>query len=190
MQHPTSPIGTSPIGGRIACGKGLPTPFVDYVIDVGGMRLLLVWAWLGDLLVGGRSLRPGSRRFLTRGISAHHPHSLSHAIRVDPPSPGRQPRTRLNCRCPAKCGRLGAVTGPSFDDSTGGREKARSAAGVIVTRLLAVLVVAMVVTSILGFTLFDRQGGNSATALASLAIGGSAAALGLILGFREAHHAS
>jgi hypothetical protein len=83
-----------------------------------------------------------------------------------------------------------ASTGPSFDDSTGGREKARSAAGVIVTRLLAVLVVAMVLTSILGFTLFDRQGGNSATALASLAIGGSAAALGLILGFREAHQAS
>jgi hypothetical protein len=35
-----------------------------------------------------------------------------------------------------------------------------------------------------------RQGGNSATALASLAIGGSAAALGLILGFREAYQAS
>jgi hypothetical protein len=83
-----------------------------------------------------------------------------------------------------------ASTWPSFDDSTGGREKAVSAAGMVVTRLLTVLVVAMVVTSILGFTLFDRQGGNSATALASLAIGGSAAALGLILGFREAYQAS
>ena len=81
-------------------------------------------------------------------------------------------------------------TRPSFDDSSVGREKAGSAAGVVVTRLLAVLVVAMVVASILGFTLFDRQGGNSATALASLAIGGSAAVLGLILGFREAHQAS
>ena len=69
------------------------------------------------------------------------------------------------------------------------REKARSA-GVVVTRLLAVLVVAMVVTSILGFTLLDRQGGNSATAIGSLAIGGSAAVLGLIFGFREAHQAS
>ena len=86
--------------------------------------------------------------------------------------------------------RTSASTRPSFDDSTGGREKASPAAGVIVTRLLAVLVVAMVVASILGFTLFDRQGGNSATALASLAIGGSAAVLGLILGFREAYQAS
>jgi hypothetical protein len=50
--------------------------------------------------------------------------------------------------------------------------------------------VVMVVTSILGFTLFDRQGGNSATALVSLAIGGAAAVLGLIFGFREAHQAS
>jgi len=50
-----------------------------------------------------------------------------------------------------------ASTRPSFDDSTGGREKAVSAAGMVVTRLLTVLVVAMVVTSILGFTLFDRQ---------------------------------
>jgi hypothetical protein len=83
-----------------------------------------------------------------------------------------------------------ASTWPSFDDSTGGPKKAGSAAGMVVTRLLTVLVVAMVVTSILGFTLFDRQGGSSATALASLAIGGSAAALGLILGFREAYQAS
>ena len=68
--------------------------------------------------------------------------------------------------------------------------KARATAGVVVTHLLAVLVVVMVVTSMLGFTLFDRQGGNSATALVSLAIGGAAAVLGLILGFREAHQAS
>lgn len=79
---------------------------------------------------------------------------------------------------------------PSFDNSSRGREEAGSPAGVVVSRLLAVLVVAIVVTSILGFILFDRQGGNSATALASLAIGGSAAVLGLILGFREAHQAS
>jgi hypothetical protein len=83
-----------------------------------------------------------------------------------------------------------ASTRPSFGDSAGRWEKAGSAAGLVVTRLLAVLVVAMAVTSILGFTLFDRQGGNSATALASLAIGGSAAVLGLMLGFREAYQAS
>jgi hypothetical protein len=47
----------------------------------------------------------------------------------------------------------------------------------------------MVVTSMLGFTIFDHQGGNSATAIVSLAIGGTAAVLGLIFGFREAHQA-
>jgi hypothetical protein len=79
---------------------------------------------------------------------------------------------------------------PSPDESSRGRENARSKAGVIITRLLALLVVVMVVTSILGFTLFDRGGGNSATAIISLAIGGSAAVLGAIFGFREAYQAS
>lgn len=78
----------------------------------------------------------------------------------------------------------------SQPESTPESNKARSTGGLIITRLLAVLVVAMVVTSILGFTLFDRQGGNSTTALLSLSIGGAAAVLGLILGFREAHQAS
>jgi hypothetical protein len=82
------------------------------------------------------------------------------------------------------------LTPPSPDHSTPRSVEARSAAGVVVTRLLAVLVVAMVITSILGFTAFDRQGGNSATAIASLAIGGAAAVLGLLFGFREAHQAS
>lgn len=80
-----------------------------------------------------------------------------------------------------------APTPPS--GSTQVREKA-ALTGVLVTRLLPVLVVAMLVTSILGFTLFDRQGGNSVTALASLAIGGSAAVLGLIFGLVKAYHAS
>ena len=66
---------------------------------------------------------------------------------------------------------------PSLDESTRGRKKIGSTAGVIITRLLAVFVVGMVAASILGFTLFDRQGGTSATALVSLAIGGSAAVL-------------
>jgi hypothetical protein len=77
-----------------------------------------------------------------------------------------------------------------LDHSIGGLERARPAAGVVVTRLLAVLVVVMVITSILGFTVFDRQEGNSATAIVSLAIGGAAAVLGLMFGFREAHQAS
>jgi hypothetical protein len=79
---------------------------------------------------------------------------------------------------------------PSQDHSTPRSEKARSTAGVIVTHLLAVLVVVMVITSMLGFTVFDRQGGNSATAIMSLAIGGAAAVLGLLFGMREAHQAS
>jgi hypothetical protein len=83
-----------------------------------------------------------------------------------------------------------ASTQLSLDYSTQRREKARSTDALLVTHLLAVLVLVMVVTSILGFTLFDRQGGNSATALVSLAIGGAGAALGLIFGFREAHQAS
>jgi hypothetical protein len=83
-----------------------------------------------------------------------------------------------------------ASTRPSQDDSTQGREKPRPPAGVVITHLLAVLVVVMVTTSMLGLTVFDRQGGNSATAIMSLAIGGAAAALGLILGMREAHQAS
>jgi hypothetical protein len=67
------------------------------------------------------------------------------------------------------------------------RGTVRAVAGGVVTRLLALLLVLMVVTSILGLTLFDPEGGDSATALASLAIGGFAAPLGLIFGFREAH---
>ena len=62
--------------------------------------------------------------------------------------------------------------------------------GVIITRLLVVLVVVMVATSILGFTLFDRQGGNAGTAVLSLVIGCTAAVLGLIAGFRKAHQVS
>ena len=80
-----------------------------------------------------------------------------------------------------------ASTRPS---STRGRKKVGPTGGVIISRLLAALVVGMVVTSILGFTLFDRQEGTSATALVSLTIGGAAAVLGLIFGFREAHQAS
>ena len=82
-----------------------------------------------------------------------------------------------------------ASTLPSPDDSRRQWEEAESAAGAVVTRLLGALMAVMVVTSILGFTLFDRQGGNSTTAIVSLAIGGFAAVLGLIFGFREAHQA-
>jgi hypothetical protein len=48
----------------------------------------------------------------------------------------------------------------------------------------------MVITSILGFIASDRQGGNSAMAVASLAIGGASAILGLLLGFLKAYLSS
>jgi hypothetical protein len=85
---------------------------------------------------------------------------------------------------------ISASTRPSLDDFTQRREEARSAAGVVAARLLAVLVVAMVITSILGFTAFDRQEGNSAAAIASLAIGAASAVLGLSFGFLKAYQVS
>jgi hypothetical protein len=48
----------------------------------------------------------------------------------------------------------------------------------------------MVITSILGFTAFDRQGGNSAAAIASLAIGAASAVLGMSVGFLKAYQVS
>lgn len=66
------------------------------------------------------------------------------------------------------------------------RRQLGSIARVVAARLPAVLVVAMIVTSILGFTVLDRQGGNSATAIASPAIGSSSAVLGLLFGFLKA----
>ena len=112
--------------------------------------------------------------------------------RDGPPTYFGESRTGLSDRLDQSSHHLptSASTRPSLDESTRGRKKVASTAGVIITRLLALLVVAMVVTSILGFTLFDRQEGTSATALVSLAIGGAAAVLGLIFGFREAHQAS
>jgi hypothetical protein len=103
----------------------------------------------------------------------------------------RESRTHLSDRLHHSSHHLptSASSRLSLDQSTRGRKKVGSTAAVIITRLLAVLVVALVVTSVLGFTLFDRQEGTSATALVSLAIGGVAAVLGLIFGFREAHQA-
>ena len=79
---------------------------------------------------------------------------------------------------------------PTLGDSSLGMENVRSAAGVVAARLLTVLLVAMVAIAILGLTVFDRQGGYSTMAIVSLAIGNSAAALGLILGFLKAYLAS
>ena len=83
--------------------------------------------------------------------------------------------------------RTSVLTPSSPDDSTNEREKARSTAGVIAARLLAVIVAAMVITSIFGLTAFDRQGGNSAMAITSLAIGSVATVLGMSWGFLKAY---
>jgi hypothetical protein len=83
--------------------------------------------------------------------------------------------------------RTSESTRPTLADPTRGKETPRAAAGVIAARLLAVLVVIMVVTSIVGFTVFDSQGGNSATAITSLVIGAAAAVIGMSLGFLKAY---
>ena len=95
--------------------------------------------------------------------------TLTHLVhnRDGPPTYFGESRTGLSDRLDQSSHHLptSASTRPSLDESTRGRKKVASTAGVIITRLLALLVVAMVVTSILGFTLFDRQEGTSATAL-------------------------
>ena len=70
------------------------------------------------------------------------------------------------------------------------RKRAGSAVGMVAIRLLTVLMAAMVVTSIIGLTTFDRGGGNSTTAVTSLAIGGYAAVLGMTVGFMVAYRAA
>ena len=79
-------------------------------------------------------------------------------------------------------------TRPPVDDTNQGqREEGRLTATAVAARSLTVLVLVMVITSIVGFIVFDRQGGNSAAAVASLAIGGASAILGLLLGFLKAY---
>lgn len=68
------------------------------------------------------------------------------------------------------------------DPPTRERKKTRSAPGVILSRLLAVLVVAMVVTSIAGLTVFGDHSNVGAGV-----IGMFAAVLGLIYGFLTAY---
>jgi hypothetical protein len=75
------------------------------------------------------------------------------------------------------------------DLSTREREKARSATEVVAAPLLAVLVVALAVTSIVGLTIFGDHG-NAPAAVAAGAIGMFSAVLGLIFGFMKAHHSS
>jgi hypothetical protein len=80
-------------------------------------------------------------------------------------------------------------TSPASDLSTRERDKARSATEVVAAPLLAVLVVALAVTSIVGLTIFGDHG-NAPTAMVAGAIGMSSAALGLLFGFMKAYQSS
>jgi hypothetical protein len=66
---------------------------------------------------------------------------------------------------------------------------AQPAAEVVGIRLLAVLTVAMFVTSIIGLTIFSK-GGFSTTAIVSGVIGMLSAILGFIVGFHNAYRAT
>lgn len=94
--------------------------------------------------------------------------------------PGRLDRSIQHVPAPSQ---------PSSDPSTDGRKTAQSAAEVAGIRLLAVLAVAMFVTSIIGLTIFS-QGGYSTTAIVSGVIGMLSAILGFIVGFHNAYRAT
>jgi hypothetical protein len=80
-------------------------------------------------------------------------------------------------------------TRPESDLSTREREKARSATEVVAAPLLAVLVVALAVASIVGLTIFGGQS-NAVAVIVAGAIGMSSAVLGLLFGFMKAYQSS
>jgi hypothetical protein len=80
-------------------------------------------------------------------------------------------------------------TRPPSDLFTRERERARSATEVVAAPLLAVLVVALAVTSIVGLTIFGDHG-NAPAAVVAGAIGMSSAVLGLLFGFMKAYQSS
>ena len=80
-------------------------------------------------------------------------------------------------------------TRPQSDLSTQEREKAMSVAEVVAARILAVLLVALAVTSIVALKVFGDHG-NASAALVAGAFGMSSATLGLIFGFMKAYQSS
>ena len=80
-------------------------------------------------------------------------------------------------------------TRPRSDLSTRGGERATSAAEVVGARILAVLLVALAVTSIVCLKVFGDDG-NASAALVAGAFGMSSAALGLLFGFMKAYQSS
>lgn len=73
---------------------------------------------------------------------------------------------------------------PASDLSTRARDKARSGPEAVAAPLLAVLVMALVIASIVGLTSFD---GNAPAAVGAGVIGMSSAVLGLLYGFLKAY---
>ena len=80
-------------------------------------------------------------------------------------------------------------TRPQSDLFTRKREKTTSAAEVVAGHILAVLLVALAVTSIVALKVFGDDG-NASAALVASALGMSSAALGLIFGFMKAYQSS
>jgi hypothetical protein len=101
------------------------------------------------------------------GQRADLPHRLDHSNRSVPTSPSTRTQS----------------------DLTREREKATSAAEVVAARILAVLLVALAVTSIVALKVFSDDG-NASAALVAGASGMSSAALGMIFGFIKAYQSS
>ena len=78
---------------------------------------------------------------------------------------------------------------PASDLSTPERDKARSGPEAVAAPLLAVLVVALTIASIVGLTTFGDDG-NAPAAVGAGVIGMSSAVLGLIYGFLKAYQSS
>jgi hypothetical protein len=96
------------------------------------------------------------------------PRRLDHSNRSEPTSPSTRPQSEL---------------------STLEHEKATSAAELVAARILAVLLVALAVTSIVALKVFSDDG-NASAALVAGALGMSSAALGMIFGFMKAYQSS
>ena len=100
---------------------------------------------------------PSSTAFLGGNMNKLYYPTVTHLVhdRDRRPTYFGESRTGISDRLDQSSHHLptSASTRPSLDESTRGRKKVESTAGVIITCFLALLVVAMVVTSILGFTL-------------------------------------
>jgi hypothetical protein len=81
-------------------------------------------------------------------------------------------------------------TEPGTDRPAHQPTEGQLAVEVIAARVLTVASVAMVMIALYGFTLLDRSDGNSVAVVVSGAFGISAAVIGLVVGFINAHRAT